>query len=200
MGPPQGSVEVKENLPHPAGHTLLDAPQDSIGFLGKIACCHSKNTSPRISKLCLQKTPFLQRQLELLVSLHAESQQETQWLRAKLIFSVFFLCWLCLKKGTWQQAWLTALYFSTRGTVSKWVMTQKSLTPCPWIFSPQTLLQTQLTRVRESTAQPASLTPGTAWWRQPAPRTSHSTGQRDLQFHQDQKGRKTLKTDFLAVH
>jgi len=34
MRPHQGSVERKENLPHPAGHTLLDAPQDPIGFLG----------------------------------------------------------------------------------------------------------------------------------------------------------------------
>jgi len=28
MRPHQGSVEGKENLPRPAGHTLLDAPQD----------------------------------------------------------------------------------------------------------------------------------------------------------------------------
>ena len=34
MGPHQGSVEGKENLPRPAGPTLLDAPQDPIGFLG----------------------------------------------------------------------------------------------------------------------------------------------------------------------
>jgi len=34
MGPHQGSVEGKENLPLPADHTLLDAPQDAIGFLG----------------------------------------------------------------------------------------------------------------------------------------------------------------------
>ena len=34
MGPHQGSVEGKENLPRPAGHTLLDAPQDAIGLLG----------------------------------------------------------------------------------------------------------------------------------------------------------------------
>ena len=34
MRPHQGSVEGKENLPRPAGHTLLDAPQDPIGFLG----------------------------------------------------------------------------------------------------------------------------------------------------------------------
>ena len=33
MGPHQGSVEGKENLPRPAGHTPLDAPQDPIGFL-----------------------------------------------------------------------------------------------------------------------------------------------------------------------
>jgi len=33
MRPHQGSVEGKENLPRPAGHTLLDAPQDPIGFL-----------------------------------------------------------------------------------------------------------------------------------------------------------------------
>ena len=32
MGPHQGSVEGKENLPRPAAHTLLDAPQDPIGF------------------------------------------------------------------------------------------------------------------------------------------------------------------------
>ena len=30
MRPHQGSVEGKENLPCPAGHTLLDAPQDPI--------------------------------------------------------------------------------------------------------------------------------------------------------------------------
>jgi len=34
MRPHQGSVEGKENLPPPASHTLLDAPQDPIGFLG----------------------------------------------------------------------------------------------------------------------------------------------------------------------
>ena len=37
MGPHQGSVEGKENLPRPAGHTLLDASQDSIGFLGSLS-------------------------------------------------------------------------------------------------------------------------------------------------------------------
>ena len=30
MRPHQGSVEGKENLPRPAGHTLLDAPQDPV--------------------------------------------------------------------------------------------------------------------------------------------------------------------------
>ena len=34
MRPHQGSVEGKENLPRPAGHTLLNAPQDPIGLLG----------------------------------------------------------------------------------------------------------------------------------------------------------------------
>jgi len=34
MGPPQGRAEGKENLPRPAGHTLLNAPQDPISFLG----------------------------------------------------------------------------------------------------------------------------------------------------------------------
>jgi len=34
MGPPQGRVEGQENLPRPAGHTPLDAPQDPIGLLG----------------------------------------------------------------------------------------------------------------------------------------------------------------------
>jgi len=34
MWPPQGSVEGGENLPCPAAHTLLNAPQDRIGFLG----------------------------------------------------------------------------------------------------------------------------------------------------------------------
>jgi len=34
MGSHQGSVEGEEDLPHPAGHTILDAPQDPIGFLG----------------------------------------------------------------------------------------------------------------------------------------------------------------------
>ena len=34
MGPHQGSVEGEENLPRPAGHTPLNAPQDPIGFLG----------------------------------------------------------------------------------------------------------------------------------------------------------------------
>jgi len=34
MGPYQGRVEGKENLPRPAGHTPLDAPQDPISFLG----------------------------------------------------------------------------------------------------------------------------------------------------------------------
>jgi len=36
MRPHQGSVEGKENLPRPAVHTLLDAPQDPIGFLGSL--------------------------------------------------------------------------------------------------------------------------------------------------------------------
>jgi len=31
MWPHQDSVEGKENPPRPAGHTLLDAPQDPIG-------------------------------------------------------------------------------------------------------------------------------------------------------------------------
>ena len=34
MGPHQGRVEGKENLPQPVGHTPLDAPQDAIGLLG----------------------------------------------------------------------------------------------------------------------------------------------------------------------
>ena len=34
MGPHQGSVEGKENLPRPAGHTPPNAPQDAIGLLG----------------------------------------------------------------------------------------------------------------------------------------------------------------------
>ena len=34
MGPHQGRVEGKENLPRPAGHTPLYAPQDPIGLLG----------------------------------------------------------------------------------------------------------------------------------------------------------------------
>ena len=34
MGPHQGKVEGKENLPRPAGHTPLDAPQDPMSFLG----------------------------------------------------------------------------------------------------------------------------------------------------------------------
>jgi len=34
MRPHQGGVEGKENLPRPAGHTLLNAPQGPIGFLG----------------------------------------------------------------------------------------------------------------------------------------------------------------------
>jgi len=34
MGPHYGSVEGKENLPGPAGHTLLDASQEPISFLG----------------------------------------------------------------------------------------------------------------------------------------------------------------------
>ena len=33
MGPPQGRVEGKENLPRPARHTLLNASQDPIGLL-----------------------------------------------------------------------------------------------------------------------------------------------------------------------
>ena len=33
MGPHQGRVEGEENLPRPAGHTLLNAPQDPIGLL-----------------------------------------------------------------------------------------------------------------------------------------------------------------------
>jgi len=35
MRPPQGRAEGKENLPRPAGHTLLNAPQDPIGLLGR---------------------------------------------------------------------------------------------------------------------------------------------------------------------
>jgi len=34
MGPHQGRVEGEENLPRPAGHTLLHAPQDPISLLG----------------------------------------------------------------------------------------------------------------------------------------------------------------------
>ena len=34
MGPHQGRVDGEENLPRPAGHTPLDAPQDPIGLLG----------------------------------------------------------------------------------------------------------------------------------------------------------------------
>jgi len=40
MGPHQGRVEGKENLPRPAGHTPLNAPQDPIGLLGNfLAYC-----------------------------------------------------------------------------------------------------------------------------------------------------------------
>ena len=34
MGPHQGRVEGKENLPWPTGHTPLNASQDPIGLLG----------------------------------------------------------------------------------------------------------------------------------------------------------------------
>jgi len=34
MGPHQGRVEGEENLPWPAAHTPLDAPQDPVSFLG----------------------------------------------------------------------------------------------------------------------------------------------------------------------
>ncbi|PKU47400.1 hypothetical protein llap_2302 [Limosa lapponica baueri] len=34
MGPHQGRVEGENNLPRPVGHTLPDAPQDTIGLLG----------------------------------------------------------------------------------------------------------------------------------------------------------------------
>ena len=34
MGPPQGRAEGEENLPRPAAHTPLNAPQDPIGLLG----------------------------------------------------------------------------------------------------------------------------------------------------------------------
>jgi len=34
MGPHQGRVEEEENLPRPAAHTPLDAPQDPVGLLG----------------------------------------------------------------------------------------------------------------------------------------------------------------------
>jgi len=34
MGPHQGTVEGEKNLPRLAGHTPLNAPQDSIGLLG----------------------------------------------------------------------------------------------------------------------------------------------------------------------
>ena len=34
MGPHQGRVEGKENLPQPAGHTPPNAPKNPIGFLG----------------------------------------------------------------------------------------------------------------------------------------------------------------------
>ena len=43
MGPHQDSVEGKENLPRPAGHTLLDAPQDHITaqqLQGHGSTCH----------------------------------------------------------------------------------------------------------------------------------------------------------------
>jgi len=34
MRPHQGRVEGEENLPRPAGHTPLDAPQETTGLLG----------------------------------------------------------------------------------------------------------------------------------------------------------------------
>jgi len=34
MGSHQGRVEGEKNLPRPAGHTLLNAPQETIGLLG----------------------------------------------------------------------------------------------------------------------------------------------------------------------
>ncbi|PKU46836.1 hypothetical protein llap_2809 [Limosa lapponica baueri] len=34
MRPHQGRVEGEDDLPRPAGHTLLDSPQDAIGLLG----------------------------------------------------------------------------------------------------------------------------------------------------------------------
>ena len=34
MGPPQGRAEGEENLPGPAGHTLPNTPQETIGLLG----------------------------------------------------------------------------------------------------------------------------------------------------------------------
>ena len=34
MGPPQGRTEGEENLPQPAGHTPLHAPQETTGLLG----------------------------------------------------------------------------------------------------------------------------------------------------------------------
>jgi len=60
MRPHQGSVEGKENLPRPAGHTLLDAPQDPMAFLAARAVvfaphCRGKkrksNFAPQLSIL-----------------------------------------------------------------------------------------------------------------------------------------------------
>lgn len=42
------------------------------------------------------------------------------------------------------------------------------------------------------------LTPGKAWWSQPVLWIAHFTGQKDLLFFQDQKGRKMPRTDFFC--
>ena len=39
MGPPQGRAEGEENLPQPAGHTLLNAPQ---AYKSEQAICSTK--------------------------------------------------------------------------------------------------------------------------------------------------------------
>ena len=62
MGPHQGSVEGKENLPQPAGHTPLNAPQDAIGLLGcqGTLLAHGQPVIPQDTQVPLRRAALQQ--------------------------------------------------------------------------------------------------------------------------------------------
>ena len=62
MGPHQGRAEGKENLPRPASHTPLDAPQDPIGLLGSqgTLLAHGQPVVPQDTQVCLRRAALQQ--------------------------------------------------------------------------------------------------------------------------------------------